>query len=121
MSYLDDPRVYFAAERTLLAWVRTGAAFMGMGFMVARFTMFTDLMMHGDAVSAAHRHSGTILGIGFVAAGALSCLIAAIQFKRFVTTLSERERPPHHSLSFPVVTSSAFAVAGKLLAVYLLL
>jgi uncharacterized membrane protein YidH (DUF202 family) len=31
-----DPRVYFAAERTLLAWVRTGLAMMGFGFVVAR-------------------------------------------------------------------------------------
>ena len=29
-----DPRVLFAAERTLLAWVRTGLALMGFGFLV---------------------------------------------------------------------------------------
>ncbi|HET6326866.1 MAG TPA: DUF202 domain-containing protein [Planctomycetaceae bacterium] len=37
---MDDPRVYFAAERTLLAWVRTGLAMMGFGFVVARFGLF---------------------------------------------------------------------------------
>lgn len=31
-----DPRVYFAAERTFLAWLR-GFAPMGFGFVVARF------------------------------------------------------------------------------------
>ena len=31
----NDPRVHFAAERTLLAWVRTGLAMMGFGFVVA--------------------------------------------------------------------------------------
>jgi putative membrane protein len=35
-----DPRVYFAAERTLLAWIRTGIALMGFGFVVARFGLF---------------------------------------------------------------------------------
>ncbi len=35
-----DPRIYFAAERTLLAWVRTGLAMMGFGFVVARFGLF---------------------------------------------------------------------------------
>jgi putative membrane protein len=35
-----DPRVRFAVERTLLAWVRTGLALMGFGFVVARFGLF---------------------------------------------------------------------------------
>ena len=36
----DDPRIYFAAERTFLAWIRTGLALMGFGFVVARFGLF---------------------------------------------------------------------------------
>lgn len=32
----EDPRIRFAAERTLLAWLRTGLALMGFGFVVAR-------------------------------------------------------------------------------------
>jgi len=35
-----DPRVYFAAERTFLAWMRTGLSLMGFGFVVARFGLF---------------------------------------------------------------------------------
>lgn len=31
----EDPRVYFAAERTLLAWLRTGLGLIGVGFAVA--------------------------------------------------------------------------------------
>ena len=31
---------YLAAERTLLAWIRTGITLMGFGFVVARFGLF---------------------------------------------------------------------------------
>ena len=36
----EDPRVPLAAERTFLAWIRTGLALMGFGFVVARFGLF---------------------------------------------------------------------------------
>ena len=35
-----DPRIYFAAERTYLAWIRTGLGLMGVGFAVSRFGLF---------------------------------------------------------------------------------
>jgi len=41
---LSDPRVFFAAERTLLAWLRTGLTIMAFGFVVARFGPFLRLL-----------------------------------------------------------------------------
>ena len=41
---MGDPRVYFAAERTLLAWIRTGLTVMAFGFLVARFGLFLRLV-----------------------------------------------------------------------------
>lgn len=35
-----DPRVYFAIERTFLAWTRTGLALMTFGFVIARLGLF---------------------------------------------------------------------------------
>ena len=40
----SDPRVYLAAERTFLAWIRTGLALTGFGFVVARFGLFLEEM-----------------------------------------------------------------------------
>lgn len=39
-NVLLDARVYMANERTILAWIRTGVALMGFGFVVARFGDF---------------------------------------------------------------------------------
>ena len=35
MANDSDPRVFFAAERTLLAWIRTGLTIIALGFVVA--------------------------------------------------------------------------------------
>ncbi len=47
---------YLAAERTLLAWVRTGLALMGFGFVVARFGLFLQQL-------AAIEHSQQSYGV----------------------------------------------------------
>jgi uncharacterized membrane protein YidH (DUF202 family) len=45
MSDLNDPRVFFAAERTLLAWTRTGITLMAFGFVIERFGLFLHMFM----------------------------------------------------------------------------
>jgi len=35
-----DPTTYLAEDRTFPAWIRTGIALMGFGFVVARFVLF---------------------------------------------------------------------------------
>lgn len=40
----SGPSDYLAAERTFLAWIRTGLALMGFGFVVARFGLFLQAM-----------------------------------------------------------------------------
>ena len=37
MSYLDDPRVFLAAERTLLAWIRTEISILALLFLLRKF------------------------------------------------------------------------------------
>jgi len=44
MSDLNDPRVFFAAERTLMAWNRTGLTLMAFGFVLERFGLFLHVL-----------------------------------------------------------------------------
>ena len=120
---MSDPRVFFAAERTLLAWVRTGLTVMGFGFVVARFGLFLDLLAAQRAPSAAHAvsssHLSSAIGIALVLLGAVSMILTAVQHRRYVLTLPAEDIPPLHNRALPVVLALILGSLGLLLAVYL--
>src|SRR5262245_18207424 len=74
-----DPRVYFAAERTLLAWVRTGVTLIGLGFVVARFGLFLRIVNPTHPDSARMGHSSWV-GVALSLGGGLVTVLAAVQF-----------------------------------------
>lgn len=119
----SDSRVFFAAERTLLAWLRTGLTIIALGFVVSRFGLFVQLLAVQSAaptVSASSFWSG-ILGIAFVVTGALAIAIAAVQHRRFIATLPPSDLPPAYASSYALGLSALVAVLGLVLAAYLLL
>jgi putative membrane protein len=118
MSAPNDPRVYFAAERTMLAWLRTGIAVIGVGFIVARFGLF--LRMMSTAAAPLAPSASTLLGVGFVVLGATGIAVAACQFSRFLKGLPPSDRPPHYWMTLALWYSAVVALLGFILAIYLL-
>ena len=114
----NDPRVFFAAERTLLAWVRTAIGLIGMGFMVARFGLFLRLVRMHDATGS-HMPS-LVLGVVLSLAGAVTAAVAAWQHRRFCRTLGPPELPPRYRPEVAVVLGFGVAAAGAVLAVELI-
>jgi putative membrane protein len=92
MSYLDDPRVLFAAERTLLAWQRTAIALMGFGFVVERFGLFLR-MISNQPISDAQRGFSLWLGVVLLMLGAGVAVASALQFRRVLRGLGKQEIP----------------------------
>ena len=117
----NDPRVFFAAERTLLAWLRTGLTVMALGFVIARFGLFLQLVAvqaPGNRPTASTGFSAA-LGIAFVLAGALASLVATIQHRRFVATLPQADLPRSYSGAFGIAFGFFMAAVGLILAAYL--
>jgi putative membrane protein len=117
----SDPRVFFAAERTLLAWLRTGLTVIGLGFVVARFGLFLRLLSMERSPPLVQEHSATsaVLGVLFVFAGAMAILFATVQHRRFVATLPLADLPRSYSRGFALVLSGSIGILGLLLAAYL--
>jgi putative membrane protein len=117
MSDSDDPRIYFAAERTLLAWVRTGLAVIGLGFVVARFGLFLHAIRNVPKDSSA---SSTVIGVGLVLIGAISVAVAAWQHVRFCRQLPTSVRPKSYLVTWPAWFAVILSAVGIVLAVHLL-
>jgi putative membrane protein len=120
-AFEPDPRVFFAAERTLLAWLRTGLTVMALGFVVARFGLFLQLVSGQAQAASAQVHTGlsAALGVLFIVVGALATLGATVQHRRFVATLPERDLPPSYSRTFALALTSVVGILGLALAAYL--
>jgi putative membrane protein len=118
MSDNNDPRTFFAAERTLLAWVRTSLALMGMGFVVARFALFLRLLAHQQVSTPPHGPSDA-LGVGLIFLGALASLIAGLQHRRFQRGLPASQRPQGYWRGFAAFFAYGVAAAGLVLATFL--
>jgi putative membrane protein len=118
MSYLDDPRVLFAAERTLLAWNRTAVSLITLGFVIERFGLFIKVMHISDV--SGQRQFSFVIGLALIAFSSLMSMFSVVQFRRFAKTLSKEEVPTGYMLWCGTATNIGVSVLGVLLIVYLM-
>jgi len=116
-----DPRIYLAAERTLLAWVRTGVSLMGFGLIVAKLR----LLLAGLPVSLPAETSRQLavsgrLGLLLVLLGVLVLVASAIRHFLYVRALERQGEAAPVRRNFGVVVAAILALAGVALAVMLI-
>ncbi|MCA9521311.1 MAG: DUF202 domain-containing protein [Myxococcales bacterium] len=115
-----DPRVYMAAERTFLAWIRTGIALMAFGFVVARFGVFLRQVALGSRI-VIRGHSGLSLyvGLGLISVGLVVCVVSALRHTRYVKALDAGRFREAYGATFAFAIVALLAVVGVTMAVVL--
>lgn len=93
-SLLGDPRVYLAAERTFLAWLRTGTALMVFGFVVARLPLVLhELAYLDDHITPPEPLLPGSLGVLLIALGIGMNVGAVIRHWRYVRGIDQGKIP----------------------------
>ena len=119
-SVQQDPRTYFAAERTFLAWLRTGLGLMGIGFAVSRFGLFLREFQAGEQHLAPRGISiSNWSGIALVLLGVIVNLSATVRHYQLVRELREGNWHPGRVSRDAVILAYVLAIAGIGMAVYL--
>jgi putative membrane protein len=115
-----DPRVYFAAERTFLAWLRTGITVMAFGFVVARFGLFLRLLRTQGGEMVSGSGLSPYLGAVLVVLGAVATGAGTRRYQEFCRRLGRSELPSPHAEVLPMMLGWALVVLGAVLVVLLL-
>jgi len=80
MQAAYNPQVFFAAERTLLAWQRSSISFIALGFVIERFGIFIKFLKIANNIPDNSIHLSAFIGIFLIAMGSLISILSALQY-----------------------------------------
>jgi len=119
MTSPPDPRVLFAAERTLLAWQRSSLALMGFGFVIERFSLFISVLRR-ESGNATHHYFSLFAGVLLILLGAGVALASSYGYRHFLRALPRRDVSSGFLVTFGAILNIIIAALGIALAGYLL-
>jgi putative membrane protein len=115
----SDPRVLFAAERTLLAWQRSSLALMGFGFVIERFSLFASVLRN-EIGHPLHHYFSLLGGVLLILLGSGVAVASSRAYRHFLKTLPDRDVSSGYLVSLGAIVSLVIAALGVALAAYLL-
>jgi putative membrane protein len=113
----EDPRILFAAERTLLAWQRSSLSLMGFGFLIERFGLFLRAL-HPELVEPRQHVFALIIGVVFILLGVATAFLSSAGYRRFIRRMPT-PAPDGFAVELSYAVNNAIAVIGLALASYL--
>jgi uncharacterized protein (DUF302 family)/uncharacterized membrane protein YidH (DUF202 family) len=112
---------YLAAERTMLAWIRTGLALMGFGFVVARFGLFLQQLQFVQNPSAGASPGFSLwFGTTLIASGVIVNISSGLHYARLVRDLDRGDARHSHLATLAVGVAIFLAIVGIGMAIYLI-
>lgn len=112
---------YLAAERTVLAWIRTGIALMGLGFVLARFGLFLQEFNHMQPGFRVRSHAISLwIGVALILMGVTVCLLSLLRHLRMLKQLEAGESLYLHRPRLVIGVAVALVILGLVMAGYLI-
>ena len=118
MSELNDPRVLFAAERTLLSWNRTSISLIAFGFVIERFDLFLQIVGR-EEMKVFERHVSFFVGVSFILLASFIAIYSIWQHKQILKTMRPVEIPTGYNLIAGMVVNGIVGVLGIVLCIFM--
>jgi putative membrane protein len=112
---------HLAAERTFLAWIRTGLALMGFGFVVARFGLFLQELQSIRPAGTSHSYGLSLwFGTGLISAGVVVDVYSSLRYSRLIGHMNASGSITRKRSATAVAIALFLAFVGIAMAIYLI-
>jgi putative membrane protein len=114
----SGPSDYLAAERTFLAWIRTGLALTGFGFVVARFGLFLQTLQIAQTNYQARPYGPSFwFGTALIVLGVVVNIVCARNHIRLVQELNRGGTAFSRPSSLAIAVAVLLALVGVAMAI----